>query len=743
MRIRVNKPKIIYLVSLLIGVLFVFFSFTCQAWCSDFYVNPNMPDDSNDGLSWETSKRSIYSAYLAANNGDTIHLKDTIHVPLTQNIYITKELFWVNENEDNNFQQCIIEPSEYSIRIYNAKNVFTGITFREGRGDFNLIIGHGAFGNFIFCNFSNNQSINSGGAIWISGDDGNYAEGVFEHCEFSSNTTDKYGGAIAGTKCRVSSNNCIFSDNNALQGGGGVAVGIYYSSPCEASFNSCSFINNAGGGSGALGLYTGQYLVDHCTFENNAALDEDSVGGAIYCGDKGSDTNIVISNSNFIGNQSKGDGGAVRISNSYGNYPEKELTFTVTDCLFTYNIAKNGGGLHCGRESQGTVRNCIFSYNDAYYKNAGALYNSGTVKEGGWMIVEYCLFYYNKAQNYGGGMYIAEYPWTIVQNCTFYENEAGIDGDQIAGKNHIGVSEKAILTNSICWGSGEHNQILGSGNNVFESVSYCCFPEGKSSDINAVNIDNIYLYPNFIDPGGENFRLNSNSPCIDKGIDIGINKDLDGNPVPMGFGVDIGSYENYNQLGKPSYTPAQDAGYFIWQDAEDGEWHIRWSGDSINTYFYNGTIMSTGEFTDVNEYNFESNDELNVNSNKIYFNCYAGAGEDGIDFFAPVGAQVSFDIYVDDIAEPSMVHVGYSGASPNIIPFSLLSVGIADICEGDFDNDGDVDGYDLAVFFVDFERSDCSSESFCKGDFDNDGNVDGTDLSTFAEDFGRKNCPVP
>ena len=743
MKIRGDKLKIIYLVSLLIGALVIQFGFTCQVWCSDVYVNPDMPDDSNDGSSWETAKKTIYSAYLAANNGDKIHLKNVVHVPLSQNIYITKELFWVNENEDDNFQQCIIEPSEYSIRIYNAQNVFKGITFRDGIGDYNLIIGHGGFGNFIFCNFSNNESINSGGAILLSGDDDNYARGVFEHCEFNSNTTDKYGGAIAGTKCRVSCNNCTFINNNALQGGGAAAVGIYYSSPCEGSFSSCSFINNTGGGTGALSLYTGQYLVDQCTFEDNTALDEDSVGGAIFCEDKGSDTNIDISKSDFIGNKSKGDGGAVRISNSYSDYPEKELTFTVTDCLFSHNIGKNGGGLHCGRESQGTVKNCIFSYNEAYVKNAGGLYNSGTVKEGGWMIVEYCLFYYNKAQNYGGGMYIAEYPWTIIQNCTFYENEAGIDGDQIAGKNHIGLSEKAILKNSICWGNGEHHQILGSGNGAFESVSFCCFPEGKLSDINSVTTDNIYVYPNFINPAGENFRLGLGSSCIDKGIDIGITNDLDGSPVPMGYGTDIGSYESYNQIGRPFYIPAQDAGYFIWQDADDGRWHIRWSGDSSHTYFFKGTILSTGGFTDVNEYNYESNDELQVDNNTIIFSAYAGAGEDGADFFAPAGVQVTFDIYVDDIAEPGMVHVGYSGACPNIIPFSLLSTGIADICEGDFDTDGDVDGLDLTIFAADFGRTGCSDTSLCNGNFDGDGDADGKDLAVFASGFGRTNCPAP
>ena len=62
-----------------------------------------------------------------------------------------------------------------------------------------------------------------------------------------------------------------------------------------------------------------------------------------------------------------------------------------------------------------------------------------------------------------------------------------------------------------------------------------------------------------------------------------------------------------------------------------------------------------------------------------------------------------------------------------------------DTCEGDFDNDGDVDGSDLATFAADFGRTDCTGD--CEGDFDGDNDVDGSDLAVFAADFGRTDCP--
>ena len=71
-----------------------------------------------------------------------------------------------------------------------------------------------------------------------------------------------------------------------------------------------------------------------------------------------------------------------------------------------------------------------------------------------------------------------------------------------------------------------------------------------------------------------------------------------------------------------------------------------------------------------------------------------------------------------------------------------LAAGIVllNACPGDFDNDGDVDGGDLATFGADFGRTDCGAGPPCPGDFDNDGDVDGGDLTTFAADFGRTDC---
>ena len=49
----------------------------------------------------------------------------------------------------------------------------------------------------------------------------------------------------------------------------------------------------------------------------------------------------------------------------------------------------------------------------------------------------------------------------------------------------------------------------------------------------------------FVNPGSADYRLKSNSPAIDKGVDVGFETDSVGNPVPQGAAPDIGPFEYF------------------------------------------------------------------------------------------------------------------------------------------------------------------------------------------------------
>jgi parallel beta-helix repeat protein len=55
--------------------------------------------------------------------------------------------------------------------------------------------------------------------------------------------------------------------------------------------------------------------------------------------------------------------------------------------------------------------------------------------------------------------------------------------------------------------------------------------------------NNIASDPKFIDAANADFHLQSNSLCIDAGVDVGLSLDFEGNPVPQGNAPDIGAYE--------------------------------------------------------------------------------------------------------------------------------------------------------------------------------------------------------
>jgi len=121
---------------------------------------------------------------------------------------------------------------------------------------------------------------------------------------------------------------------------------------------------------------------------------------------------------------------------------------------------------------------------------------------------------------------------------------------------------------------------------------------------------------------------------------------------------------------------------------------------------------------------------------------YAGTGEDGV-FVSQDGGSTWMPLN-EGLGNLAITKLAVSFSQPKMLYAGTAYGGvwsrrINNLCEGDFEPDGDVDGSDLAVFAADFGRTDCSGD--CEGDFDNDGDVDGSDLAVFAADFGRTDCP--
>jgi hypothetical protein len=58
----------------------------------------------------------------------------------------------------------------------------------------------------------------------------------------------------------------------------------------------------------------------------------------------------------------------------------------------------------------------------------------------------------------------------------------------------------------------------------------------NGADANGLNADPLLM-------SDSNFHLQSGSPCINAGVDVGLSEDFDGNPIPRGAAPDIGAFE--------------------------------------------------------------------------------------------------------------------------------------------------------------------------------------------------------
>jgi hypothetical protein len=85
-----------------------------------------------------------------------------------------------------------------------------------------------------------------------------------------------------------------------------------------------------------------------------------------------------------------------------------------------------------------------------------------------------------------------------------------------------------------------YNTAPSGGNYSGGTFNYCCTTPAPGSG--AGNITNP---PLFVDLAGNNLRLQSNSPCINAGLNSAApgSTDLDGNPRIVGGTVDMGAYE--------------------------------------------------------------------------------------------------------------------------------------------------------------------------------------------------------
>ncbi len=237
----------------------------------------------------------------------------------------------------------------------------------------------------------------------------------------------------------------------------------------------------------------------------------DQSGGGVFL-----TIDCVVSNCLLLGNSAHYGGGAYFHDGGM-----------LSGCTLRGNVAKVAGGV-CFSYG-GVMKNCTLTGNNAQ-SGGGAFFWSGGLLSDSVGIG-------NLAQ-YGGGAYF--FNGGTLNNCTLSENVATVGG----GGAYL--PDNGALNNCILWG----NSSINGGNDVDIHqgvIRYTCASDGVSHGADGCITNN----PQFMDAAGGDFRLQSNSPCINWGDNSVVSNatDLDGNPRIIEDVVDMGAYEYQSLLG--------------------------------------------------------------------------------------------------------------------------------------------------------------------------------------------------
>jgi len=212
---------------------------------------------------------------------------------------------------------------------------------------------------------------------------------------------------------------------------------------------------------------------------------------------------------------------------------------------------QKGGAVWCP-STKGVLTNCVLTRNSAYQRAGGAyggalihctvsdnsaLWCGGTYGS----LLNGCVLTGNSALNAGGGV-----GYGLLNNCTLFGNSAMLSG---SGAWYSWLNNCIAYLNTTPGGSVANYSGLAQ--------NFCC-----TTPLPSAGVGNFTNAPLFVDAAARDFRLQTNSPCINAGANtyVATATDLDGGPRIAGGTVDVGAYEFQDPLSVISYAWLQSYG---------------------------------------------------------------------------------------------------------------------------------------------------------------------------------------
>lgn len=295
-------------------------------------------------------------------------------------------------------------------------------------------------------------------------------------------------------------------------------------------------------------------LLQGLTITNGAALipfeSDRHFGGGVWCREGTVRQSRIVGCRAFSGGGAWCSGGVIEDSAIAGNTALDGGGLVVLGsgvavrCTIVGNTATAGAGGGVVLGNGGELRESVSSSNSAVL--------GGGVLVDGDSVARNCLFVQNTATEHGGGAVLSD--GGRIENCTVISNAAAISGGGVYN------SQTGAVINSVVY----FNESGRGANWDYESI-YTNFVASCSLPL-PPGVSNIETAPRFVNWSSGDFRLLSNSPCIDAGVALAVAaNDLDGLPRPLdgdadGTGEwDIGAHEYLNPVADTDHDGLLDS----------------------------------------------------------------------------------------------------------------------------------------------------------------------------------------
>jgi len=372
---------------------------------------------------------------------------------------------------------------------------------------------------------------------------------------------DVGGGVYILTATVTFRNNRVFGNVSPYHGGG---LALCHSSATlssnNISENSSKYAYSLGAG---LYLYNSDATID----DNTISFNSDALmGGGVHI----EQSEAILSGNTITSNMADGGGGICL-------YHSDAL---VVDNIVVSNTATQGGAILTSGGHL-TLRNNTISANTASYD--GGLYMAGGVA----MLADN-IIYSNTASSGSAGLSLWGSDTTLINNVIADNQTDGLDGAVYIGNSTLRMLHTTIVRNRSGDGSGLY--VSNDSNVVLTNTIIASHTVGITvTASSAITLEGTLWYDNEQDSGGDgaiftgtvnvcgdpaflspdigDYHIGAASAAIDTGVDAGITIDIDGDPRPYSYGMDIGADEYVGPLPPSIDTFEPDEG-----SGEVGEW---------------------------------------------------------------------------------------------------------------------------------------------------------------------------